>query len=106
MLYQEALEKKEEFLVYVQVERNLTDNTYRSYSSDLNQFFTFWNQHNEQTKQNVSIKTALDHFFIQHFYKKTQKASIARKISCFTSFERFVKSAGIKLNLQLTRPKV
>ena len=106
MQYLEALQKKEEFLVYVQVERNLADNTYRSYSSDLHQFFTFWNQHNLQTKQDVSIKTALEHFFVQHFYKKTQKSSIARKISCFTSFERFVKSNGIVLNLQLTRPKV
>ncbi len=106
MQYQQALEKKEEFLVYVQVERNLTDNTYRSYSSDLHQFFTFWKQHNAQTSKDVSIKTALEHFFVQHFYKKTQKSSIARKISCFTSFERFLKSNGINLNLQLTRPKV
>ncbi len=106
MQYLEALEKKENFLVYVQVERNLSDNTYKSYSSDLQQFFNFWKQHNEQTKKDVSIKTALDHFFVQHFYKKTQKSSIARKISCFTSFERFIKSNGINLNLQLTRPRV
>ena len=106
MQYLEALAKKEEFLVYVQVERNLTDNTYKSYSSDLHQFFTFWKNHNEDTKQDVQIKTALEHFFIQHFYKKTQKSSLARKISCFTSFERFIKANGIVLNLQLTRPKV
>jgi integrase/recombinase XerC len=106
MQYQEALGKKQEFLVYVQVERNLTDNTYKSYSSDLHQFFTFWKNHNAKTAQDVTIKTALEYFFVQHFYKKTQKSSIARKISCFTSFERFLKSNGINLNLQLTRPKV
>lgn len=106
MQYLQALKKKEEFLVYVQVERNLADNTYRSYSSDLHQFFTFWNKHNQQTKKDVMMKTALEHFFVQHFYKKTQKSSIARKISCFTSFERFLKSNNILLNLQLTRPKV
>ena len=96
MMYQQALEKKEAFLVYIQVERNLTDNTFKSYTSDLQQFFTFWKKHNETTKQNVSIKTALEHFFIQHFYKKTQKSSIARKISCFTSFERFLKLLQIQ----------
>lgn len=106
MQYEQAFQKKEEFLVYVQVERNLTDNTYKSYSSDLHQFFTFWKNHNEELKKDVSIKTALEHFFVQHFYKKTQKSSLARKISCFTSFERFLKSNGIALNLQLTRPKV
>ncbi len=106
MQYLDALKKKEAFLVYVQIERNLTDNTYKSYSSDLHQFFTFWKKHNEQTAQDVSIKTALEYFLVQHFYKKTQKSSIARKISCFTSFERFVKIDGITLNLQLTRPKI
>lgn len=106
MQYLQALEKKEAFLVYVQIERNLSDNTYKSYGSDLHQFFTFWKHHNHETKKDVTIKTALEHFFVQHYYKKTQKASIARKISCFTSFERFVKSQGITLDLQLTRPKV
>lgn len=106
MQYEEALHKKEEFLVYVQIERNLTDNTYKSYSSDLHQFFSFWKEYNQSTKQDVSIKKALEHFFVQHFYKKTQKSSLARKISCFTSFERFLKSNGIAINLQLTRPKV
>lgn len=106
MQYEEALHKKEEFLVYVQIERNLTDNTYKSYSSDLHQFFSFWKEYNQSTKQDISIKKALEHFFVQHFYKKTQKSSLARKISCFTSFERFLKSNGIAINLQLTRPKV
>lgn len=106
MRYLQALEKKEEFLVYVQVERNLTDNTYRSYSSDLHQFFEFWKEHNETTNKDVGIKTALELFFVRHFYQKTQKSSLARKVSCFTSFERFLKSSGIDINLQLTRPKV
>lgn len=106
MVFNEALTKKEEFLVYVQVERNLTDNTYRSYASDLHQFFTFWKKHNQTTKKDVTLKTALEHFFVHHFYKKTQKSSMARKISCFTSFERFLQSQGIVLKLQLTRPKI
>ena len=106
MKYEQALKKKEEFLVYVQIERNLTDNTYKSYSSDMHQFFTFWQRHNLTTKQDVSLATALEHFFISHYYKKTQKSSIARKVSCFTSYERFLKSQGFDLKLQLTRPKV
>jgi integrase/recombinase XerC len=106
MKYQEALVKKDAFLTYVQIERNLTTNTFKSYKSDFSQFFTFWNNHNLTTHQDVSIKTALEHFFIYHFYKKTQKSSLARKISCFTSFERYVKLQGIDLQLQLTRPKI
>ncbi len=106
MKYEEAFLKKDAFLKYVHVERNLTANTFKSYTCDLSQFFTFWKNHNLKTNQDVSIKTALEHFFIHHFYKKTQKSSLARKISCFTSFERYIKLQGIDLQLQLTRPKI
>jgi len=106
MKYVQALEKKEDFLVYVQVERNLTINTYKSYSSDLRQFFSFWEKNNLDTDTELSIKSALDRFFIHLFHKKIQKSSLARKISCFTSFERFLKACGININLQLTRPHI
>ena len=106
MNYKDAIEKKADFLVYVQVERNLTANTYKSYSSDLHQFFSFWEKCNADTKEDISIKSALERFLIHLFHKKTQKSSIARKMSCFTSFERFLKSCGIEINLRLTRPSI
>lgn len=106
MVYQQAFEYKELFLVNIQFERNLTDNTCKSYGSDLHQFFTFWLDYNKTTGMDAQISTALDHFFVQHFYKKTEKSSLARKISCFKSFEKFIATKGHKLNLQLTRPKI
>lgn len=106
MNYIDAIEKKADFLVYVQVERNLTQNTYKSYASDLHQFFSFWEKISTETEHGVMIKTALERFLIHLFHKKTQKSSIARKISCFTSFERFLKSCGIYIELKLTRPTI
>lgn len=106
MNYINGIEKKADFLVYVQVERNLTANTCKSYTSDLHQFFSFWEKYNNDTQQDADIKIVLERFLIHLFHKKTQKSSIARKISCFTSFERFLKSSGIDINLKLTRPTV
>ena len=73
MNYIDAVEKKADFLVYVQVERNLTQNTYKSYSSDLHQFFSFWEKINFESEHPISIKTALERFLIHLFHKKTQK---------------------------------
>ena len=106
MNYTETVEKKEEFLVYLEVERNLTKNTYTSYSCDLNQFLTFWNKINKDGKQEYTLRTAIERFLVFLFHKKTQKSSIARKISCFKSFERFLKSCGIDITLKLTRPRL
>lgn len=106
MNYLDALEKKADFLVYVQVERNLTANTCKSYASDLHQFFSFWEKINTESEQGITIKTALERFLISMFHKKTQKSSMARKISCFTSFERFLKACGISIELRLTRPSI
>jgi len=106
MNYLDAIEKKADFLVYVQVERNLTQNTYRSYASDLHQFFSFWEKCNHETFPEISIKSALERFLIYLFHKKTQKSSVARKMSCFTSFGRFLKSSGIDIDFKLTRPTV
>lgn len=106
MKYQDALVKKDEFLIYLEVERNLTVNTYKSYACDLNQFLAFWNETNTKTSQDLSIRQSLERFLVHLFHKKTQKSSIARKMSCFKSFERFLKSCGIDINLQLTRPRL
>jgi len=40
------------------------------------------------------------------FHNKIDKSSIARKISCFKSFEKFLYTQNIKLNLNLFRPKI
>jgi len=106
MLYQDAIKKSKDFLVYVNVERNLTDNTYKSYASDLHQFFTFWLDLNTTVENELGIKSALERFFIHLYYKKIQKSSLARKISCFTSFKRYLKTCGIDVKIDLTRPKI
>ena len=99
-------QKVQEFLVYLEVEKNLTDNTLRAYTSDLKQFITFWNEISANERKHLGIRQVIERYLVSLFYKKIDKSSIARKFSCFTSFERFLRTEGIELNLKLTRPRL
>lgn len=102
MNFDSFIEHKKDFLVHIEVERNLSKHTYNAYDSDLRLFERFWIEH----KKEEDITTILERFFVHMYYKKTEKSSIARKVSCFKSFERFVRSIGGKLHLKLTRPRI
>ncbi|KKP35581.1 MAG: Tyrosine recombinase XerC [candidate division TM6 bacterium GW2011_GWF2_32_72] len=106
MLIKEFKEKKKEFLVHIEVEKNLSNNTLKSYNSDLECFYEFWEKINISNKVDHPIKLAIERFLVTLYHKKTQKSSIARKLSCFKSFEKFLKIQGITLSLQLSRPKI
>ncbi|MDR3646138.1 MAG: tyrosine-type recombinase/integrase [Candidatus Babeliales bacterium] len=107
MFLSEFKEREIEFLVYIDVEKNLSDNTKKAYKNDLDQFIKFWEQIVEKDSNEIPIRQAIERFLVFMFHKKIDKSSIARKISCFRSIERFLtSSAGIKLNFNLLRPKL
>lgn len=97
---------KKDFLAYINVEKNLSANTQRSYESDLNLFNQFWVQINDKDKKKEDLRRALERYFVSLFYKKIDTSSVARKISCFKSFERFLRSAGVDFSFKLKRPRV
>lgn len=97
---------KKDFLAYIKVEKNLSFNTQRSYLSDLNLLEAFWLQINEKEKKPVLFRRTLERYFVSLFYKKTDTSSVARKISCFKSFERFLRSIGLDVSFKLKRPRV
>lgn len=97
-------EKKDEFLTFLEVERRLARNTIRSYAIDLHQFFTFWSSITTPVRS-ISCKEAIERFLVALFHKKINRNSIARKLSCFKSFERFLRKDNILLNLDLKRPR-
>lgn len=98
--------KKKEFLIHIEVEKNLSENTYRAYESDLDQFYLFWLTINNKSPHEISLKKALERFLIMLYHKKIDKSTIARKLSCFQSFEKYLLSGGIELRLKLTRPRL
>jgi integrase/recombinase XerC len=97
--------KKTEFLTHLDVEKNLSIHTVKAYSNDLNQFINFWRRI-EDTLSDIDINSILERYFIHMFHKQTDKSSIARKVSCLKSFERFLNLDGIKTGFKLTRPKL
>lgn len=98
--------KKTEFLNFIKIERNLSSHTHRAYTADLKDFTQFWKRINESNKQNLSLNTILERYFISLYHKKIAKSSIARKISCFQSFAKFMKGQDNQINLQLMRPRI
>jgi len=106
MTLAEFVDRKEEFLTYLKVEKNLAENTYRAYEGDLNQFITFWHELGEDEQKNLVVRQVIERFLVSLFYKKIDKSTIARKFSCFKSFERFMRTQGITLHLKLKRPRL
>lgn len=93
-----------EFLINLEVERNLSLHTKSSYGGDFNQFLAFWEKIN--SKEEATIQEALDRFFVLLFHKKHASSSIARKVSSFKSLEKYLEKKNIKLGLNLTRPRL
>jgi integrase/recombinase XerC len=107
MTLPEFIEKKENFLTYLQIEKNLAENTYRAYQGDLNQFITFWgNQLTQEDEKHLGIRLIIERYLLSLFYKKIDKSTIARKFSCFKSFERYAATQGIAIKLNLKRPRL
>ncbi len=96
----------EDFFSYINVEKNLSHNTQRSYKSDLTLFTEFWKKIDAKEIEKIPLKRAIERYFVYLFYKKMDKSSVARKISCLSSFEDFLKSIGIPLDLKLKRPHI
>ena len=91
------------FLRHMRTQKNLSDHTCRAYAADLNQFHTFWLSNIPESK----LKHALSKFRTNLTKNKASISTLARKMSCFNSYEKYIgKELGIKLNLDLVRPHV
>lgn len=99
----EFKERSKEFLTYLEVQKGLTYNTIHSYELDLNQFCCFWDKLEQKQEE---LKNIIPPFFIFLFNNKIKTSSIARKVSCLKSFEKFCLTQGKKIELKLKRPKI
>lgn len=107
MTIKEFQEHSNEFLKYLEIERNLSKHTIRAYKADLRSFISFWNnQLTPQEQKKLGIKQVVERYLVSLYYKKIDKQTIARKYSCFTSFSRFLKAQNITLNIILKRPRI
>jgi site-specific recombinase XerD len=107
MTHIEFLNEIQHFLQTIHIERNISKHTARAYESDLEHIGSFWQEINGREHIPVQLNTVLERYFISLHHKKISKPSIARKMSCFRSFERYLKRVhNIALSLTLARPRV
>ena len=104
---QEAFcQKVDSFLTHLQVERNLSHNTVRAYRADLKLFIKFWQDLSPQEQISLALRQIIERYLVSLYYKKIDKSSIARKLSCFQSLSKYLQGNGIQLNLELKRPRL
>lgn len=106
MYFEEFNRYQDKFLSYINVEKNLSLNTQKSYKSDMNLFSNFWLKIENREEKKIPLRRALERYFVHLFHKKADKSSVARKISCFRSFEQFLKNHEVNLSLKLKRPRI
>jgi site-specific recombinase XerD len=125
--FQTFNEKTKDFLAFLEVEKNVSPNTLRAYQSDLSQLSEFWKKIVDQEKSGDlpalatsktgaerrlerpephSLERILRRYTVSLFYKKLSKPSLARKLSCLRSFQRFLESVGIVLALNFKSPRL
>lgn len=95
------------FVNYLKVERNLSAHTCRAYESDLEQLVDFWQTTEKREKMHYDLQQVVDRFFVALYHKKLDKPSVARKMSCLRSYEKFLeRHHALELKIKLTRPRL
>lgn len=106
MTLKEFEEKITEFITFIEIEKNLSENTLRAYLNDLNQLLCFWQRIIQEHSSQIPFSQIVERLLIALYHKKISKSSIARKLSTLQSFEKFLLKQNIVLNLHLTRPRI
>lgn len=103
----EFCQYKESFLISMKEEKNLSPHTIRAYASDLAQCIAYAEKIEAREEKSCLINTLIERYFAALRTKKIDVASIARKVSCLRSYERFIEQhTQAKLQLKLIRPRI
>lgn len=98
--------KIEEFLTWLEVDRQLSDHTLRAYKTDLQQIMQFWaDLEKKEPNTPLDLSGLIRRYTIALFYKKLSKATLARKLSCFRSFQDYLKDQGIVIKGNFKSPR-
>ena len=101
------VQKVEQFMTFLEVEKNVSVHTLRAYRSDLRQLIEFWGRIEKKEKNgDNSLGTMVRRFVHSLYFKKITKTSLARKFSCLRSLVNYLKSEGITVPLKVKLPRL
>ncbi len=89
------------FITFLAQEKRASEHTQFAYKRDLEQFF-----HYATTSNYHDLQKTAEKFFASLTVQGITASSIARKISCFNSFKKYLKREGIAFPLAVKRPPV
>ncbi len=84
----------QQYLLYIQLEKNLSDNTLQSYTLDLVQYLEFLNSNNISSWQSVNA-TTITRFIDERRRHSLSARSLARLLSSLRAFHRYLMAEGI-----------
>lgn len=84
---------KEKFLDYCVYERAMSPSSLRAYKNDFDQFKAFWELLEEERPYTFS--EAQDKYLQELYYRKSARATLSRRLSCFNSFGKFLERFGL-----------
>ncbi len=89
------MDHKESFLQYLQIEKRYSPHTVRSYSNDLEQFFSFLGAQNLSLDPTVVTSHDIRAWIVSLLEGNYTAVSVHRKISCLRVFYRYMRKEGI-----------
>ena len=96
----------QDFCTFIEVEKNLSLHTLRAYQSDLAQLVAFWARVEKEKKPVPDgFEAIVRRYVLALFYKKLTKSSLARKLSCLRSLQKYLKAQGIELKGNFKSPR-
>lgn len=97
----------EQYIEYLQIEKNASLYTIKYYSNDLEEFFDFLKRENISGLKNVDYRVVRV-YLTELFNKRLNRNSVARKISSLRSFYKFLEREDSNFTnpfIQITLPK-
>ncbi len=102
----DLLKKKlTEWLSFMEIEKNVSIHTIKSYKNDSSQLVNFWDKIHQE-KEPLTFDRVVERYVLSLFYKKISKATLARKLSCLRSFAHYLRGQGINLNINAKSPRI
>ena len=106
MNVEQFVEKVDEFLLFLETEKNVSHHTLRAYRTDLAQVIAFWERLTKNEPAAVlTLNRVVQRYVVSLFYEKIAKTTLSRKLSCLRSLEQYLLSQGIQIDLKVKSPK-